>query len=329
MNVIVANEKATELSNLDIDVIKSVTGQYSAEELVTMFKDFFFDRMIIDITSIKGYANVENIQKLAIGLGETKLILVLTDDVCRSASYLSNIISMGVYNFTNNINAIKQLIDNPNSYKDVAQIQQLSAGTMEPGMGAQNNMSNIKVLGIKNITDHAGATTLTYMIKNELAKLYGGVNSVYGIEIDRRDMAVFNDKNMISVHSSEVERKVRELSYAKAIIVDLGDMKDDSFCDEVLYLIEPSTIMLNRLIQKDRRVFERLMNKKIVLNMSMLSNKDVTEFEYEANVKVFYNLPPLDDRKSNGVIGDLVSRLGVTSESSSKEGNGIFGIFKK
>ena len=82
MNVIVANEKSSILSNLDIDVIKSVTGEYEADELVAMFKDFFYDKMILDVTSIKNFRNLETIQKLAIGLGESKLILVLTDDVC-------------------------------------------------------------------------------------------------------------------------------------------------------------------------------------------------------------------------------------------------------
>lgn len=106
MNVIVANDRKDALSNLDIEVIKSINGEYDVDELVAMFKDFFFDRMILDITAIKNYNNISNIQKIAMELGEDKIILVLTDELCTSSSYLSNIISMGIYNFTNNINAI-------------------------------------------------------------------------------------------------------------------------------------------------------------------------------------------------------------------------------
>ena len=131
MNVVVANERKDSLSNLDIEVIKDVTGEFEVNELVAIFKDFFFDRMILDITAIKNYKDIQNIKQLAIGLGESKLILVLTDEVCTSGNYLSNLVSMGIYNFTNNINAIKQLIEKPNTYKDVEKIQQLNNASAE------------------------------------------------------------------------------------------------------------------------------------------------------------------------------------------------------
>lgn len=344
MNVIVANKKYDQLSNLDIDVIKSITGEYSAEELVTMFKDFFFDRIIIDVTAIKGYDNEQVIKQLVIGLGESKIILVLTDEICSSTNYLSNIISMGIYNFTNNINAIKQLIDRPNTYKDVAEIQKFNsvsnsntetnketAGSKTVGNKYSGGHSGARVIGIKNITEHAGATTLAYMLKKELVSQYGNPDSFYVVEVDKREGSLFNDKNIISVSSAELERKVRELSYSKLIIVDLNNYNEDSFCDEVLYLIEPSTIMLNKLIRNQRSVFGKLAGKKIILNKSMLSNKDVTEFEYEANIKVFYNLPPLDERKRNPVIADFLSRLGINGDTASVKGEGskIFGIFGK
>ena len=110
MNVIVANQYKNELSNLDVDVIKSITGEFDADELVAMFKNFFFDKMILDITAIKNYKNLEVIQKLAMGLSAEKLILIIPDEECSSSAYLSSIISMGIYNFTNNVNAVKQLI---------------------------------------------------------------------------------------------------------------------------------------------------------------------------------------------------------------------------
>ena len=47
-----------------------------------------------------------------------------------SANYLSKLISMGIYNFSRNVDTIKYLIQNPNSYKDVAQIHQLNDLTL-------------------------------------------------------------------------------------------------------------------------------------------------------------------------------------------------------
>ena len=42
-----------------------------------------------------------------------------------------------------------------------------------------------------------------------------------------------------------------------------------------------------------------LKDKKIILNQSLLSSKDVLDFEYEAKLKIYYNLPPLDEREKN------------------------------
>ena len=120
--------------------------------------------------------NIDVIQKLAIGLGENKLILVLPDDVCQS-KFLSDLVSIGVYNFTNNINAIKGLISKPNEYKDVAKIQQLNGSSFGDG---NNTTGGIKILGIRNVTEHAGATSLLYMLKRELVDMFGP--NIYGLE---------------------------------------------------------------------------------------------------------------------------------------------------
>ena len=60
MNVIISNLRNAELTSLDVDVIKSVSGVFEVDELVSMFKTFFCERLIIDVTSIfenLGYFN--------------------------------------------------------------------------------------------------------------------------------------------------------------------------------------------------------------------------------------------------------------------------------
>lgn len=325
MNVIVANQYKNELSNLDVDVIKSITGEFDADELVAMFKNFFFDKMILDITAIKNYKNLEVIQKLAMGLSAEKLILVIPDEECSSSAYLSSIISMGIYNFTNNVNAVKQLIDNPNSYKDVAKIQQLNASSIA---SSEEHIGGKKIIGVKNVTEHAGATTLIYMMKKELNNIYG--NSVCALEVNRRDFSYFNEKNMFSIGEGELNERVKSLNNCSVIFIDLNDCQDISVCTDIIYLMEPSTLQLNKMIRKNRKVFEKLNGKKIILNKSMLNNKDVGDFEYESNSKIFYNLPALDERKKNDSVNDLLFRLGLLSDTASKkaDGNKIFGIFK-
>lgn len=325
MNVIVANKEKNGLANIDADIIKNITGEYEADELVAMFKNFFFDKMILDITAVKNYKDLQTIQELAIGLGAEKLLLVIPDEQCSSSNYLSTIISMGIYNFTNNINAIKQLLDHPNSYKDVAKIQQLN--TLSSEISSRVNGGD-KIIGIRNITDHAGATTLIYMLKKELSNIYG--SRVYAIEVNKKDFIFFNDKNMLSVTDTELQNKVNSLKNSNVILIDLNDTKNDSICSEVLYLIEPTSLKLNKMIRKDRKVFEKLSGKKIILNKSLLNNKDVNDFEYESNSKVFYNLPPLDERKKNEILNDFLYRVGLLDETAAKkeDGSKIFGIFR-
>lgn len=336
MNVIVSNQKKDELNSLDIDVIKSISGEYSTDELISMFKNFFYDKMIVDVTSIRDYIDITNIERLAMGLGSEKLIILLTDELCTSV-YLNGLIDIGIYNFTNNIKAIKRLIAKPNTYDDVKQIkeQSISSNTQEiekediDYIKQDNNVNDdLKIIGIKNVTENAGSTTLSYMLLKELKRYFG--NNVYAIEIDKHDFMYFNEKNLLSVSSSEVESKIDSLSNAQVILIDLNESHKEALCDDIIYLLEPSTIMLNKLIASNRNVFDRLKGKKIVLNKSMLSNKDVTEFEYESNSKIFYNIHPLDDRSNNQMLNDLLSRLGIYDGVESFEGsdNKIFGIFK-
>ncbi|NLD20710.1 MAG: hypothetical protein GX663_10825, partial [Clostridiales bacterium] len=291
MNVIVTNRHATELSALDIDIIKSVNGEFTPEDLVATFKNFFFNKMIIDITAIKNYIDINEIQKLSVNFDMSKIILLLENDTSSDAAYLSKLISMGIYNFTKNISNIKYLIDNPNSYKDVAHIHQLHELTNTIVSKVEN--LNCKVIGIKNVTDHAGATTLIYMLKKQLDTRY----KVRGIEVGKTDFSLFKDPNLISVTKEDFNKALKSAADFDIVLIDLNDEEDDN-CDDTLFLLEPSTIKLNKMIRKDRNIFDKLTGKKIILNKSLLDNNDIMDFEYESKSKVYYNIPPLDDKKS-------------------------------
>ena len=53
MNIIVANKNSSILNSLDIDIIKSLNGEFAIAEIVQLFSNFFFEKIIIDITAIK------------------------------------------------------------------------------------------------------------------------------------------------------------------------------------------------------------------------------------------------------------------------------------
>ncbi len=327
MNVIIANEQREVLAGLNIDVIKSITGEFEASEIVDMFKNFFFGRMIIDLTAIKNYQDVSNIQKLSMGLDVEKLIFLLpNDEVTSSSSFLTKIISMGIYNFTTNADGINYLLENPNSYKDVAHIQQLNEVSPE----SDNRVfSGNHIIGFRNVTDHAGATTLIFMLKKELESIYGP-SGIYAIEVNRHDLSYFNMKNTISTTKEGLMGEIVKIKDANIILVDLNDCEDQSACGDVLYLVEPSTIKLNKLMRKNKNIFNELRGKRIILSKSMLTNKDVADFEYEAKTHVFYNLPPLDERKKNEIISDFLVKIGlIHKEDDHKNDGNIWDIFKK
>ncbi len=340
MNVIVSNEKRDILSGLDIDVIKSISGEYEASELVEMFKNFFYNKMVLDVTAIRDYHNVKSFQTIAMGLDVEKIVFFLPEgsNVCTS-NFLSKLVSMGIYNFTTNVEGVKYLLEHPNTYKQVAHIQQFNEAPSVASSTVMNNVaansavnsSNSRssiVIGVRNITEHAGATTFVYILKKELKTYFG--DTIIALEINKNDFQLFGDKNMLSITPGELQSALVRYAGASVLLVDLNDYPDDSFCGEVLYLLEPSTIKLNKLMRRNRNIFSKLQQNKIILNKSLLSNKDIMDFEYEAEIRVFYNMPPLDERKKNPIFDDFLSRLGLIAKHEEKKENGkIFGLFRR
>lgn len=317
MNVIISNERQNELANLDIEIIKSIHGVFESDELIQMFSNFFFGRMILDLTAIKDYKDIKNLQKFAMALDVEKMIVMLPDTPeCLASSFLSKLISMGIYNFTTNLDGVNYLITNPNTYRDVAHLHQIDIvpEVVAPVVGDATVVNNVissgsYILGIRNITEHSGASMLTYMLKNAIKDMG---KSVLAIEVDKRDFIYFNDKEMISIENSGLASEILKHKDVEVLIIDLNKDGNDEMCNDVLYLVEPSTIKLNKLMRKDRKAFEKIANKKVVLSQSILSHSDVKQFEGEAGIKIFFNMPPLDERlKNTEVLQELLSKLGI------------------
>ena len=115
MNVIVANKYESMLQDLDIDVIKKLVGEFEVDDLVAQFQNFYFNKMIIDVTALKNHNDITTLQKLSISLDMEKVILLLDDSLESSSNqYLSQLISMGIYNFKQTSDGILYLIDNHN-----------------------------------------------------------------------------------------------------------------------------------------------------------------------------------------------------------------------
>lgn len=329
MNVIVANKYETMLQDLNIDVIKRLNGEFEVDDLIAQFENFFFQRMILDITAIKDYKDIKNLQKLSISLDMDKVILLLDDSPeGTSSEYLSKLISMGIYNFTRNVEGIMYLYEHPNNYRDVAHIHQLDSNTAPNVLERFVPNQGVRIIGIKNVTKQSGATTLTYMMKKQLEKNY----DVKAIEVDKRDFMYFRDKDLISSTSNEVGGLLAKYSNADIILVDINESAiAESLVHTVIYLIEPSIIKLNRMMMLGPKVLKNLEGKKVILNQSLLSSKDVLDFEYESKLKIFYNMPPLDEReKEIMALNRFLVRLGFDRQQIGEEEEkkrSILGLF--
>ena len=333
MNVIVSNKNQDILSNLDIDLIKSINGEFTPEEIAAQFPpNFYFNKMVLDITAIKGYQNINVIQELSLLIDMSKVVLFLDDsDAVNAPIYLSQLVSMGIYNFTKNIDAVKFLIDNPNTYKDVASYHQLNnvssskSSSLNTTSVDQVEDSRLRVIGFKNVTSGAGATTLVYMLKKQLEKLYG----VLAVEVGKNDFTYLNDKAL--QRTDDLASFINQNQRSEVILVDLNEADGEDLCTDIIYLIEPGLIKLNKLIRQDSMIFDKLKGKKIVLNRSILSDKDVQDFENESASNIFFNIPNLDDKKEYyKVLEDFLVEmefLRFKPDKGSKNKN-IFSIFK-
>ena len=314
MNVMVVNKYKELLMGLNIEVMKSIEGVFNVDEIIDTFTNFYYDKMILDITAIRDYQNTDNLQKLAMNINMENVILLLDDSPeTETKSYLSKLISLGIYNFTRNAEGINYLLVHPHTYRDVVNIHNLQDLDSANGEGGDTIITNnysgkMRIIGFKNMTQHAGATTLIYLLKKTLS----ASKSVAAIEVNKVDFLYFNDKELVSTTTTELPKELMKKQLCDIVFVDLNDYDDVSICSQVYYLIEPSTIMLNKMIRKNKSVLETLKDEKVVLNKCVLNSDDVATFEYETKLKVFATIPPVDDRQENiEVINKFISKMNL------------------
>ena len=315
MNVMVYNKYKELLMGLNIEVMKSMEGVFNVDEIIDTFTNFYYDKMILDITAIRDYQNTDNLQKLAMNINMENVILLLDDSPeSESKTYLSKLISLGIYNFTRNAEGINYLLVHPHTYRDVVNIHNLqdidnsTTDNNNGGMAMGSSNGKMRIIGFKNMTQHAGSTTLIYMIR----KMLSGIRNVGAIEVNKVDFLYFNDKDLVSTISSDLPKELMKKQMCDVVLVDLNDYDDVSICSQVYYLIEPSTIMINKMLRKNRAALEMLKNERVVLNKCVLNSEDVATFEYETKLKVFATIPPCDDRQESiDPVKNFIGKMGI------------------
>lgn len=323
MNVVTSNENKEIIDRLDIDIIKRIDGEYELRELLSKFVNLYFNKMIVDITSIKDYKNLDVMANLAKAVDPSRVILLLNDDAeVNSSFYMSNLIKCGFYNFTRNYEGIKFLYNTPNSYDNVKHLllsdeeaERKQVEFKETHEVVYQATGERRIIGLVNLTNHAGATSLTNMMVRQLNQ--AGIMAV-GLEMFKQDLMFYHDPNLSACFNrQDLESKLKLYEDVSAVIIDLNEFGEaDKFCDEILYLIEPSYVMLTKLLKKNRNAFAEMKDKKVVLNKSFVNDQEIPDFEYESRIKVFDNIPPLNDRDKNiQNINELLEKLGFNTNN--------------
>ena len=140
------------------------------------------------------------------------------------------------------------------------------------------------------------------------------------------DRKIVLARELTKIHENFYRGKISELisefdeqKGEYIILLDLNDLNDaicNNICTDILYLVEPSLFRINKLITLDRDVFVKFNDERIVLNKSFFDNKDVKDFQFEAGIKVFYNIPPVNDRKDNSsIFMPMLEKMGLFKKS--------------
>ena len=319
MNLVIVNENTRVVNSLTIDIIKVLNGVYDVNSVEKELVNFYFNKVIIDITAIKNYFSSFDLFEFLNYFGKDKVILLLNDSAyCNSKEFLTQLINNGYYNFTSNSQGVSFLVNRSNTYEDVKKYIQTTTFTSElnSSIGSTNiqtRTNNIKIIGIKNLSEGAGSTTLMQQMVKQLAFNY----KVKGIELNGFDAMYFRRPDIIFCNDyTEAKTKIQWLKGIDVIIIDLNEFEDkNKICTDIIYLLEPGIIRISKFIKNINKYKDELNDMKIVLNRSALKDEEINYFEQETGLNIYYNLTNFDDKKDRLLsIDRLLIKLGFDKQ---------------
>ncbi len=329
MNIIVTNKYRDLIYGTNIEVLKELNGVYKVSQIANSFNSIFYKKIIIDATAIQDFPKESVLKELSKSFDMDKLILFLPPDNPPPKRFLSFLVSLNIYNFTDNIRGLLELVQRSNTIDNVKEFSKVEKS--DPSIVHDDKEDDIYsssgriVLGISNIENNSYSTKFVYMLKTELDSLG---KKVQCIEIDKKNFVYYRSDDMVSIGSNQIQSHLNN-SFGYDVMLLEADNRLESICDDVIYLLDPSLWEVNKLLFSDRLVFQKLKGKKVIFVNSLLSDQEVDLFAKEANISVYYNIPPLNDRKNNKELDKLLTKLGIISPVSEKSNKkGLFDFFK-
>lgn len=326
MYVIIKNENSNIINNLSVNVAKTLVGEFTRDDLDRELSNVSFDKAIIDLTSIINYYDDNYLYNFLEFFKDPGNVVILLNDgfVANSKEFLGKLIEKGYYNFATSDSAVNKLLERNNTFDDVKNYLEgydfLRVDSIVSDKETSNRFETDKIIiGIENGTPHAGATTLMYMLVKEISKS----KKVKGIEMFNNDSLYFKDDRIITCQSRiQFETIVKTLKDIDVFIVDLNGSDVKEICNKLVYLVDPGSTKLYKIIKGNQKEYEHLLNSNVVLNRSNIKNDNLNSFEYETHLKIVGNVPNLNERlDSNSELNDLIKFLvGNVKVKSSRKG---------
>ena len=119
MNIIVTNQNKDLIYGANIEIMKELNGVFQVSEIANSFNSIFYKKLIIDATALENFPKEDVLRKLAKTFDTEKLILFLPPNDPPPKKFLSLLVSINIYNFTDNIKGLQELVNKSNTYDDV------------------------------------------------------------------------------------------------------------------------------------------------------------------------------------------------------------------
>ena len=120
MNIAIKNENINVMNFLDVEIIKTLDGSFTKEDLEKELINFYYNKVILDITAIKNYYDQDTLFNFLSYWEPSRIILVLNNtEFCNNPAFLKKLVEKGYYNFSKNASGISFLVNKPNTLEDV------------------------------------------------------------------------------------------------------------------------------------------------------------------------------------------------------------------
>jgi len=330
MNIIVTNRCRELIYSTNIEVLKEMNGIFKVRQIVNNLNSLFYKKIIIDASALEGFPNEMVLRELVNSFDKDKLILFLPPDNPPPKKFLSFLVSINLYNFTDNPKGLIELINNSNTYDKVSNF--VIQKPEEPPKEEENLYDNTEapgriVLGFRSTTENNFSTEIIYMIKKSLEEVHH--KSVIAVEVNKKDFIFYNSSEMYSITADKLPDFIKNNLGVDLILVDLNEYNGENVCDDIINLVNPSLFTVNKLLYKSRDAFIKLKGEKVVFVNSLLAPNEISQFAKEANITVYYNLSPLNDRIHNQNLDKFLIKLGIIEDNSKKSTKkGLFSLFK-